>query len=74
LPGTGPALFIFDRTETFGVLNRIIDSFRREPQIAVVVFVGIIIAFLSLSPTVMLFYGSFLSQPLGVPGAFPLNN
>jgi hypothetical protein len=56
------------------VLNRIIDSFRREPQIAVVAFVAIVIGFLSLSPTVMLFYGSFLSQPLGVPGAFTLNN
>jgi iron(III) transport system permease protein len=56
------------------VLNRIIDSFRREPQIAVVAFVAIVIGFLSLSPTVMLFYGSFLSQPLGVPGAFTLSN
>ena len=56
------------------MLNRIIDSFRREPQIAVVAFVAIVIGFLSLSPTVMLFYGSFLSQPLGVPGAFTLNN
>jgi iron(III) transport system permease protein len=74
LPGTGLALFIFKGTEKFEVLNRIIESLRREPQIAVVVFVGIVIAFLSLSPTVMLFYGSFLSQPLGVPGAFTLNN
>ena len=56
------------------MLNRIIDSFRREPQIAVVAFVAIVIGFLSLSPTVMLFYGSFLSQPLGVPGAFTLSN
>ena len=31
--------------------------------------VGAIIAFLSLSPTVMLFYGSFRSKPLGVPSA-----
>ena len=51
-----------------------IESFRREPQIAVVAFVGITIAYLSLSPTLMLFYGSFLSQPLGVPGEFTLRN
>lgn len=45
------------------------DSFRREPQLAVVVCVGIVIAYLSLSPTLMLFYGSFRSKPLGVPSA-----
>jgi iron(III) transport system permease protein len=53
-------------------LTRVVESFRREPQIALVVFVGVIIAFLSLSPTLMLFYGSFLSKPLGVPGDFTL--
>jgi iron(III) transport system permease protein len=53
-------------------LTRVIESFRREPQIALVVVVGVIIAFLSLSPTLMLFYGSFLSKPLGVPGEFTL--
>ena len=30
------------------------------------------IAYLSLSPTLMLFYGSFRSKPLGVPGDFTL--
>jgi iron(III) transport system permease protein len=35
----------------------------------VVLFVGIVIAYLSLSPTLMLFYGSFRSKPLGVPSA-----
>jgi iron(III) transport system permease protein len=54
------------------VLTRIIESFRREPQLAVVLFVGGIIGYLSLSPTLMLFYGSFLSKPLGVPGDFTL--
>jgi len=54
------------------VLVRIVDSFRREPQLAVVLFVGIVVAYLSLSPTVMLFYGSFLSKPLGVQGDFTL--
>src|SRR5881398_3868886 len=49
--------------------SRSLESFRRDPQLAVVVFVGIIIAYLSLSPTLMLFYGSFRSKPLGVPGA-----
>jgi len=38
----------------------------------VVVFVGVVIAYLSLSPTLMLFYGSFRSKPLGVPGEFTL--
>ena len=52
--------------------SRSLESFRRDPQLAVVVFVGIIIAYLSLSPTLMLFYGSFLSKPLGVPGKFTL--
>jgi iron(III) transport system permease protein len=51
------------------LVNRVLDSFRREPQLAVVVCVGIIIAYLSLSPTLMLFYGSFRSKPLGVPNA-----
>ena len=51
------------------MLSRYLDSFRREPQLAVVVFVGIVIAYLSLSPTLMLFYGSFRSKPLGVPSA-----
>ena len=54
------------------MLARVLNSFRREPQIAVVVLVGVIIAYLSLSPTLMLFYGSFLSKPLGVPGGFTL--
>ncbi len=51
------------------MLTRLLISFRREPQLAVVLVVGAIIAFLSLSPTVMLFYGSFRSKPLGVPSA-----
>ena len=51
------------------MLSRFLDSFRREPQLTVVICVGIIIAYLSLSPTLMLFYGSFRSKPLGVPGA-----
>jgi iron(III) transport system permease protein len=51
------------------LLSRFLDSFRREPQLTVVICVGIIIAYLSLSPTLMLFYGSFRSKPLGVPGA-----
>ena len=51
------------------MFTRFLNSFRREPQLAVVVCIGVIIAYLSLSPTVMLFYGSFRSKPLGVPGA-----
>jgi iron(III) transport system permease protein len=51
------------------LLSRFLDSFKREPQLTVVICVGIIIAYLSLSPTLMLFYGSFRSKPLGVAGA-----
>ena len=51
-----------------------VGAFRREPQLGVVAFVGIVIAYLSLSPTLMLFYGSFRSAPLGVPGDFTLAN
>jgi iron(III) transport system permease protein len=54
------------------LLSRFLDSFRREPQLLVVLTVGLIIAYLSLSPTLMLFYGSFRSKPLGVPGGFTL--
>ncbi|HWO42733.1 MAG TPA: iron ABC transporter permease [Candidatus Eisenbacteria bacterium] len=53
---------------------RLVGAFRREPQLGVVAFVGIVIAYLSLSPTAMLFYGSFRSTPLGVPGDFTLAN
>jgi iron(III) transport system permease protein len=51
------------------VLSRLTESFRRDPQSGLILFVGLIIAFLALSPTLMLFYGSFLSKPFGVPGA-----
>ena len=52
------------------MLRRFLESFRREPQLLVVLTVGLIIAYLSLSPTLMLFYGSFRSKPLGVAGEF----
>ena len=54
------------------LLDRPLRAFRQNPQLAVVVFVGVVIAYLSLSPTLMLFYGSFRSKPLGVPGEFTL--
>ena len=47
---------------------------QRDPQLAVVWVVGAVVAFLSLSPTLMLFYGSVLSKPLGVPGDFTLGH
>ena len=59
------------------VLARIRDwpvrAFRRDPQKLVVLSIAALIAYLSLSPTLMLFYGSFLSKPLGVPGEFTLS-
>jgi iron(III) transport system permease protein len=39
-----------------------------------VTFIAVVIGYLSLSPTLMLFYGSFLSKPLGVPGGFTLSH
>jgi hypothetical protein len=48
------------------LLSRLANSFRREPQLALVISIALIIGFLSLSPTLMLFYGSFRSKPLGV--------
>src|SRR5919106_3454392 len=54
------------------MVARILGMFRRDPQLSVVVFVGAVIAYLSLSPTLMLFYGSFRSKPLGVTSDFSL--
>lgn len=60
------------------VLTRIRDwpvrVIRQDPQKLVIVSVGVLITYLSLSPTLMLFYGSFLSKPLGVPGEFTLSH
>ncbi|HYY24491.1 MAG TPA: iron ABC transporter permease [Candidatus Udaeobacter sp.] len=72
-----PSVFLRDRVKSgerrkTAALARLLESFRREPQFPLVVFVGIIIAYLSLSPTLMLFYGSFLSKPLGVTGELTL--
>ncbi len=59
-------------------LTRIFDwpvrAVRQDPNVAVMALVGVVIAYLSLSPTLMLFYGSFLSKPLGVPGDFTLQH
>ncbi len=44
------------------MLNRAVAMFKRDPQLSVVLFAGVIIAYLSLSPTLMLFYGSFREQ------------
>jgi len=52
------------------MISRVVGMFRRDPQLSVVLFVGVVIGYLSLSPTLMLFYGSFRSKPLGVPGEF----
>ena len=54
------------------VFERPLRAFRQDPQLWVITAVGVVIAYLSLSPTIMLFYGSFLSKPLGVPGDFTL--
>jgi iron(III) transport system permease protein len=60
------------------VLTRAFDrpmrAVRRDPQAAVLAIIGVVIAYLALSPTLMLLYGSFLSKPLGVPGTFTLRH
>ncbi len=56
------------------ILQRPLRLVRQDPQLKIVVLVGVIVAYLSLSPTLMLFYGSFLSKPLGVPGQLTLAN
>jgi iron(III) transport system permease protein len=56
------------------IFDRPLQAFRKNPELAVVLVVGIVIAYLSLSPTLMLFYGSFRSTPLGVPGDFTLGH
>jgi iron(III) transport system permease protein len=56
------------------VFERPVRVVRQDPNVAVMALVGVVIAYLSLSPTVMLFYGSFLSKPLGVPGEFTLQH
>lgn len=60
------------------VLGRIrawpVRALRQDPLTVVVILVGVIITYLSLSPTLMLFYGSFWSKPLGLPGNFTLEH
>ena len=47
---------------------------RYDPLRVVIFATAALIAYLSLSPTLMLLYGSFMSEPLGVPGRFTLIN
>lgn len=56
------------------IFDRPIRAVRQDPQVGVIAVAGVVIAYLSLSPTLMLFYGSFLSKPLGVPGDFTLSH
>jgi iron(III) transport system permease protein len=51
-----------------------IGAFLVQPVAWVFIVVGAVIAFLSLYPTVFLFYGSLVDAPLGVPGHFTLQN
>jgi iron(III) transport system permease protein len=51
-----------------------IGAFLFQPVSWVFITVGAVIAFLSLYPTVFLFYGSLVDAPLGVPGHFTLQN
>lgn len=47
-------------------------SVRVDPVVFVAVGAGLVVGFLALYPTVMLFYGSVSDAPLGVPGRFTL--
>ena len=47
---------------------------RYDPLRLIIFATAGLIAYLSLSPTLMLLYGSFMSEPIGVPGQFTLTN
>ena len=47
---------------------------RIDPVVAVALGTGVVLAFLALYPTAMLFYGSLTDSPLGVPGRLTLGN
>ncbi len=49
-------------------------SVRVDPVVLVAVGVGLIVGFLALYPTIMLFVGSVSDAPLGVPGHFTLTH
>ena len=57
-----------------GLFARPLRAFWENPDRMVVAVVGVIIAYLSLSPTLMLFYGSFRTKALGVKGDFTLDH
>jgi len=61
-------------TASSRLFERPLRAFWQNPDLAVVTVVGIIIAYLSLSPTLMLFYGSFRTKALGVAGDFTLDH
>ncbi|HEX9443966.1 MAG TPA: ABC transporter permease subunit, partial [Candidatus Binatia bacterium] len=61
-------------TTLIRVFDRPMRAVRQDPNVAILAAVGVVIAYLALSPTLMLFYGSFLSKPLGVPGSFTLSH
>ncbi len=47
---------------------------RLDPAVTTAVGIGLLLAFLALYPTAMLFYGSVSDAPLGLPGAFTLEH
>ncbi len=49
-------------------------SVRVDPVVVFAVGLGLVLAFLALYPTAMLFYGSISSAPLGLPGHFTLQH
>jgi iron(III) transport system permease protein len=51
-----------------------VQLIRYDPLKLVIIGTAALIAYLSLSPTLMLLYGSFMSEPLGVPGQFTLRH
>ncbi|MGH2376612.1 MAG: ABC transporter permease [bacterium] len=45
-----------------------------DPVVAIALATGVVLAFLALYPTAMLFYGSLTDTPLGLPGRLTLAN
>jgi iron(III) transport system permease protein len=49
-------------------------AIRPDPTVMLAVGIGLVLAFLALFPTAMLFYGSVSDAPLGLPGRFTLSH
>lgn len=54
--------------------RQLVWAFRADPAVLLAIGVGLVLAFLALFPTGMLFYGSVSDAPLGLAGRFTLSH